>query len=116
MDAPSEEGFREIPKIVSVVLAVSALCVPAAVPATTYETDSNHSTIAFAVRHILINTVRGKFKELSGVIQLEESDFTKSAVTVKILAATIDTGSLWRDDDLRGRTFSKWPNSRKSPS
>ena len=86
-------------------LAVSSLYVPPAIPATTYEIDPHHSTIEFAVKHMLINTVRGKFKEFTGVIQLDETDLTKSSVNVTIQAAAIDTGFPRRDDDLRGPSF-----------
>jgi polyisoprenoid-binding protein YceI len=86
-------------------IAVSALGVPPAVLATTYEIDPHHSTVAFAVKHMLINTVRGTFKQFMGVIQLDESDLTRSSVTVTIEGATIDTGFPRRDDDLRGPSF-----------
>lgn len=92
-------------KLASAVLVASALCAPPALLATTYEIDPNHSTVSFAVKHMLINTVRGKFREFTGVIQLEESDLTKSSVNVKIQTATIDTGFPRRDDDLRGPGF-----------
>jgi polyisoprenoid-binding protein YceI len=94
-----------LPRSAFLALLVSALCVRSALPATAYEIDPHHSTVSFAVKHLLINTVRGKFKEFTGVIQLEESDLTKSFVSVKIQAETIDTGFPRRDDDLRGPSF-----------
>jgi polyisoprenoid-binding protein YceI len=92
-------------KLASAVLLVGAFCVRSAFPATSYEIDPNHSSISFAVKHMLINTVRGKFKEFAGQIQLEEDDLTKSSVDVTIQAETIDTGFPRRDDDLRGPGF-----------
>lgn len=77
----------------------------AAPPADSYEIDPNHSSVTFAVKHMLINTVRGKFKEFSGAIQMDEADLTKSTVNVTIHAATIDTGFPRRDDDLKGPDF-----------
>jgi polyisoprenoid-binding protein YceI len=70
-----------------------------------FEIDPNHSTIAFAVKHMLINTVRGRFREFAGVIRIEGSNLSKSAVNVAIRVATIDTGFQKRDDDLRGADF-----------
>jgi polyisoprenoid-binding protein YceI len=92
-------------KLASAVLLVGAFCVRSAFPATSYEIDPNHSSISFAVKHMLINTVRGRFKEFAGQIQLEEDDLTKSSVDVTIQAETIDTGFPRRDDDLRGPGF-----------
>ena len=92
-------------KLASAVLLVGAFCVCSAFPATSYEIDPNHSSISFAVKHMLINTVRGRFKEFAGQIQLEEDDLTKSSVDVTIQAETIDTGFPRRDDDLRGPGF-----------
>ncbi|MGB7284495.1 MAG: YceI family protein [Candidatus Acidiferrum sp.] len=86
-------------------LAMCNLPVSLAISATTYEIDPHDSTIAFAVKHMLIDTVRGKFKEFTGAIQLDENDLTKSSVNVTIHAATIDTGFPRRDDDLRGPSF-----------
>jgi polyisoprenoid-binding protein YceI len=92
-------------KLASAALLVGAFCVRSAFPATNYEIDPNHSSISFAVKHMLINTVRGKFKEFAGQIQLEEDDLTKSSVDVTIQAETIDTGFPRRDLDLRGPGF-----------
>jgi polyisoprenoid-binding protein YceI len=87
------------------IFVISAFCVSSALPAATYEVDPNHSNVGFAVKHMLINTVRGKFKEFTGVIQMDEDDLTKSSVNVKIQAGTIDTGFARRDADLRGPDF-----------
>jgi polyisoprenoid-binding protein YceI len=67
--------------------------------------DPNHSTIASAVKQMLINTVRGRFRESTGVIRIEGSNLSESAVNITIRAATIDTGFQKRDDDLRGADF-----------
>jgi polyisoprenoid-binding protein YceI len=88
-----------------IVLVTSLFFAGSALPATTYEIDPNHSNVGFAVKHMLINTVRGKFREFTGVIQMDENDLTKSSVDVTIQAATIDTGFPRRDDDLRGSDF-----------
>jgi polyisoprenoid-binding protein YceI len=92
-------------KLALVVLGACAFVAGPALAATTYEIDANHSTVGFAVKHMLINTVRGKFREFTGVIQMDEGNLTKSSVDVTIQAGTIDTGFPKRDDDLRGPDF-----------
>jgi polyisoprenoid-binding protein YceI len=67
--------------------------------------DPGHSTIAFAVKHMVISTVRGKFKQFSGEVALDEADLTRSSVQVSIQAASLDSGFPKRDDDLRSPDF-----------
>ena len=35
---------------------------------TTWQLDASHSNIEFAVRHLMISTVRGRFGKLSGTV------------------------------------------------
>jgi polyisoprenoid-binding protein YceI len=73
--------------------------------ADTYQVDPAHSTVGFSVKHLLISTVPGKFKEFSGTIVYDPQDITKSSVTGSIKTASIDTGVADRDGDLKGASF-----------
>lgn len=78
-----------------------------------YEIDTGHSYVGFAVRHLGVATVRGKFARFSGEIMLDENDPTKSSVNVTIDASSIDTSHDRRDNDLRSANFfevEKYPN------
>ena len=66
-----------------------------------YRIDPNRSTIGFSVKHMLVNTVHGKFTDYSGTILLNESDLTKSSANLKINTASINTEVVPRDNDLR---------------
>ena len=70
-----------------------------------YRIDPSQSTIGFSVRHMLINTVHGKFTDYSGTIVLNESDLTKSSANLKIITASINTEVTARDNDLRSPNF-----------
>lgn len=70
-----------------------------------YVIDPVHSTVGFAVRHLVISNVKGKFKEFSGTIAYDPQDITKSSVAVTIKAASIDTGDDDRDKHLRSADF-----------
>jgi len=70
----------------------------------TFKIDRAHSTIAFKVRHLL-GTARGNFSKFSGAIVVDREHPEKSSVTVRIEAASIDTGITKRDEHLREGLF-----------
>ncbi len=71
----------------------------------TWEIDPAHSTIEFAVKHMMFTSVRGRFKNLKGTITADESNPNQSRVEVEIDAASIDTGVSDRDQHLRSADF-----------
>ena len=70
-----------------------------------YSFDTVHSTFGFVARHVMVTKVRGTFGEFEGSAHLDFTDPTKSSVTVKIKAASIDTGNADRDTHLRSNDF-----------
>jgi polyisoprenoid-binding protein YceI len=70
-----------------------------------YAIDSNHSLIEFSAKHMMVTTVKGRFKQFSGEVDIDEADPTNSKVEVTIDAASIDTGAEPRDNHLRGADF-----------
>ncbi len=72
---------------------------------TTWEIDPNHTTVEFAVKHMMFTTVRGRFKDVKGTIQADESNPSNSSVSVEIAAASIDTGVADRDGHLKSADF-----------
>jgi polyisoprenoid-binding protein YceI len=72
---------------------------------TNYHIDRNHTAVGFAVRHMLVSTVRGRFKRCDADIRLDVDDFTRSSIEVHIDAASIDTGVAARDADLKSDRF-----------
>ncbi len=85
-------------------LALAAL-VPPAVAADTFNFDTSHTNVGFAVKHMVISTVKGRFNEFSGVITYDPQDVTKSSVEVTIKTASVDTGNADRDKHLRSADF-----------
>ena len=67
--------------------------------------DRSHSEIQFSVKHMMISTVRGRFKTFSGTIEADEQNPTAARVEVQIDAASIDTGEQKRDAHLRSPDF-----------
>ena len=72
---------------------------------TTWELDPAHSSIEFAVKHMMMTTVRGRFKDIKATITGDESHPEGCCVDVEIAVASIDTGQPDRDKHLRSPDF-----------
>lgn len=70
-----------------------------------WELDKAHSTIGFAVKHMMVTTVRGRFKDFTGELDLSEENPSSSTVSVVIDTASIDTGDEKRDGHLKSADF-----------
>ncbi len=68
---------------------------------TTWQIDPAHTSVEFGVKHLMISTVRGSFKDVSGTVTLGD----RPSVEVSIPVATIDTGVGQRDEHLRSADF-----------
>lgn len=67
--------------------------------------DTAHSQVGFAVRHMMISTVRGKFAKFDADVQLELTNLAQAEVTARIDAASVDTGDEKRDGHLCSADF-----------
>ena len=72
---------------------------------TTWKIDPAHSHAEFAVRHLMISTVKGRFGVVNGTIALHEGDVTQSEVDVTIDVNSIDTHEAQRDAHLKSADF-----------
>ncbi len=102
-------------KIVCVIGAVAALMVmPAAqsapVDPTAWTVDTNHSAANFAVKHLLVSTVRGTLGPIKGSIWYDGKNISTARAEVTIDVAGIDTGNEGRDNHLRTPDFFDVPN------
>jgi len=73
--------------------------------ATHWDIDPSHSDVQFTVRHMVVTKTRGRFTRWAGTIDLDEADPTRSSVSVRIEADSIDTGHADRDAHLRSADF-----------
>jgi len=71
--------------------------------ADTYNIDPAHSSVGFAVTHMVINTVHGKFKDFTGTVSVEDGQVQNSVATIQ--AKSIETGVDRRDNHLRSADF-----------
>jgi len=83
-----------------------AMAAPLAVAQTsTWVSDPNHSEVDFAITHMSVSKVHGRFGDVNATIRYDEADISKSSVQVTIGVGTIDTGVAARDADLKGPKF-----------
>ena len=85
-------------------LLLSALLAPVLV-AEQWRIDPNHSAAQFAVRHMMISTVRGDFGRMSGTVDWDPAAPENAKVVAEVDVASINTRNAKRDDDLRGERF-----------
>jgi polyisoprenoid-binding protein YceI len=69
-----------------------------------YALDQAHTDVGFAVRHLMVSKVRGRFGDLEGTVEIAE-DPTQSTLDVTIHAASVDTRNEQRDAHLRSPDF-----------
>lgn len=72
---------------------------------TAWTIDPAHSIAEFAVRHMMVSTVKGRFRSMEGVITLDEERPERSSVVATIDVASIDTAEPDRDAHLRSDDF-----------
>ncbi len=71
----------------------------------TWTIDPVHSGAEFAVKHMMVATVKGRFRSFQGTVQLNEQKPEESRVDATIDVASIDTAESQRDDHLRSPDF-----------
>jgi polyisoprenoid-binding protein YceI len=74
-------------------------------PTTTWTIDTAHSTVEFAVKHMMFTTVKGHFSDVKGSIEFDPEDPTAGKADITIAAASIDSRDAQRDAHLRSADF-----------
>ena len=83
---------------------MTSIAVPAATT-TTWAIDAAHSHVEFAVKHLMISTVRGRFGDVQGTVTADDTTFRDAVVDIRIGVASIDTRQADRDTHLRSADF-----------
>jgi polyisoprenoid-binding protein YceI len=73
-------------------------------PTGTWNVDTTHSRVGFAVKHLGIATVRGTFKEFEGTLEISD-DLSNAKAYGKVKTASVDTNEAARDEHLRNSDF-----------
>ena len=86
--------------ILSAALTLSSLSF-----ATTWEIDTAHAAANFSVKHLTISTVNGTLGDVTGKVEVDDKDVTKSKIEASIDVKGINTKQSKRDDHLRSPDF-----------
>ncbi len=93
--------MRAIPALFALLLVTSA----AAADTSEWAIDPSHSHVGFSISHLVVSSVDGRFKDVSGKVLLDEADLTKSSVDLTIKIDSIDTDEPKRDEHLKSPDF-----------
>ncbi len=84
---------------------MSAVVQPVTGRTTTWAIDPVHSSVEFAVRHLMITTVKGRFTDVQGTVVLDEATPSASTADITVQVASIDTREPQRDAHLKSADF-----------
>jgi polyisoprenoid-binding protein YceI len=70
-----------------------------------YDVDPNHTSLGFTGKHMMVTTVRGRFKDFTGQVEVDDDDPKTALATLTIKVASLDTGQDQRDQHLRSADF-----------
>jgi polyisoprenoid-binding protein YceI len=85
--------------------AVAVLLFAAPAFAVELQVDPAHSTATFGIKHMMVSTVRGNFGKVSGTVNYDPKDATKSTANIQIDPASLDTRNEKRDTHLKSADF-----------
>src|SRR3954465_12944178 len=71
----------------------------------TGQLDPAHSSVEFSVKHMMMTTVRGRFKDVKARLTGDRDHPDDAGVEVTIDVKSVDTGVADRDAHLRGPDF-----------
>ena len=86
-------------------MSATAASTTSATGVTTWSVDPAHSLVEFAVKHLMISTVKGRFGDVKGTVRYDEANPANSQVDIDIGTASIDTRFEQRDAHLRSGDF-----------
>jgi polyisoprenoid-binding protein YceI len=72
---------------------------------TTWQVDPAHTHVEFAVKHLMIATVRGRFSDVTGTVIVPDGDFSRAQVEATVNVASVDTREPQRDAHLKSPDF-----------
>ena len=86
-------------------IIVAALSLALTSQAATWTFDTAHSVVTFAVKHLMISTVRGNFETFEGRVVFDENNADTFSSEATADAASVDTGIDKRDTHLKSADF-----------
>ena len=72
---------------------------------TTWKIDPVHSEVTFKVKHMVIATVTGQFRQFDGTIEASKPDFSDARIQFEADVTSISTNNDQRDGHLKSSDF-----------
>ncbi len=72
---------------------------------TTWAIDPTHSEVEFKIKHLVISTVKGIFKEFTGSVDVDGEDFSTADFHFEANVDSIFTNQTERDNHLKSADF-----------
>lgn len=94
--------MRKVFVLIGFLLGAAAIAEEARV---SWQIDPAHSSVAFAVRHLMVSNVRGEFTQFSGTVTSVAQRPETAVVEVTIETSSINTRNADRDKHLRSADF-----------
>ena len=82
-------------------LGLVAILTAGALYAGNYNVDTAHSSVAFKVKHMMISNVSGKFNDISGNFEYDETTNTLKALSGEIIVASINKADKKREKNIK---------------
>ena len=87
------------------VILTAALAFSSFASASTWEIDTSHASAGFSVKHLGVTNVHGTLGAVTGKVEVDDKDVTKSKVEANIDVRGIDTHFEKRDGHLKSAEF-----------
>lgn len=75
--------------------------------------ENSHSYIGFSVKYMGFAMVKGRFEKFHGTFKFDESEISRTSVSLSIAVNSIDSDNDRRDKDLKSEN---WFNAKKFPN
>jgi len=88
-----------------IFVLIAGLSLTAASFAQGWGFDKSHSSVNFAITHMVVSEVNGNFKDFSAEVKSDKADFSDLSTTFTIQAGSISTDDEKRDGHLKSPDF-----------
>ncbi len=88
-----------------VAAAAALLSLPAVAAPTAWTIDTAHSTAGFTVKHLAVSKVHGELGPVTGTVNFDKADPSKSTVEASIDVTNLSTQNEKRDGHLKSPDF-----------
>jgi polyisoprenoid-binding protein YceI len=77
---------------------------------TRFAIDPAHTDVSFSAKHMMVTTVRGKFTDVEGYLEVDEENPRAATGEIRVATTSLNTGFEGRDQHLRSADFFDVPN------